>query len=462
MRLGFLAIPLRVSNPLKPSSSARRDSGRAMSLQPSPVLRDARPGPLPAAGLLRDIWRSTPVRLRRHLSGGTYRPEIDGLRFFAIAIVVVGHLAERLTRFFPGARALAEGTTLGDLVQRPGLGVYLFFAISGFILASQAARAKAHPLSGTFLRTYFGRRILRIEPPYVVLLVATFLFIVATGYSPEGAKQFETAPASLGLSLAGSIVYLHGLVWGTFPRLFPPGWSLEIEVQFYVLAPLFFALWFASARTGVRIALGVVGLAGGSLLSLTAPQSAGPLHLQTSILLYLHFFWLGLVLSQAQGWIAERLATMPPVVPNLLGWGGLALYLVVPNAPAADTGPHLAIGLVMRAAALTGIAAMFAAVFAPCSSFRSLCARPWIALIGGACYSLYLTHLQVIQVTTSVAAKLLPGAGLATLAMLAAVQVIAVLCVGLTFYAVIERTFMRRDWPQAFWRLFVPAAPSGG
>lgn len=432
-----------------------------MSLQPSPVLRDARPGPLPAAGPLRDVWQSTPIRLRRHLSGGTYRPEIDGLRFFAIAIVVVGHLAERLTRFFPAAQALTEGNALGDLVQRPGLGVYLFFAISGFILASQAARAKAHPLSGAFLSAYFGRRILRIEPPYVILLVATFLFIVAIGYSPEGAKQFETAPASLGLSLAGSVIYLHGLVWGTFPRLFPPGWSLEIEVQFYVLAPLFFALWFASSRTGVRVALGVVGLAGGSLLSLTAPQSAGPFHFQTSILLYLHFFWLGLVLSQAQGWIGERLAAMPPAVPALLGWGGLVLYLVVPNAPAADTGPHLAVGLALRIAALAGIAAMFAAVFAPRSSFRTFCARPWIALIGGACYSLYLTHLQVIQVTTSVAAKLLPGAGFATLAALAIVQIVAVLCVGLTFYALIERTFMQRDWPRAFWRCVVPATRSG-
>lgn len=423
-----------------------------MSLQPSPVLRDARPGPLPAAGLLRDIWRSTPVRLRRHLSGGTYRPEIDGLRFFAIAIVVVGHLAERLMRFFPAARTLADGTVVGDLVQRPGLGVYLFFAISGFILASQAARAKAHPLSGPFLRSYFGRRILRIEPPYVVLLVATFLFIVATGYSPEGAKQFEAAPDSLALSLAGSVVYLHGLIWGTFPRLFPPGWSLEIEVQFYVLAPLFFALWFASSRTNVRIALGAIGLAGGSLLSLTAPQSAGPLHLQTSILLYLHFFWLGLVLSQAQGWIADRLAAMPPSVPAFLGWGGLVLYLVVPNAPDADTWAHLATGIVLRAAALGGIAAMFAAVFAPRSSFRSFCARPWIALIGGACYSLYLTHLQVIQLMTSVTAKVLPDAGPVMLAVLAVLQVVMVLCVGLAFYAVVERTFMRRDWPQAFGR----------
>lgn len=428
-----------------------------MPLQPSPALRDARPGSFPAAAWLRDRWRAIPVRLRRHLSGGQYRPEIDGLRFFAIAIVVAGHLAERLTRFFPSARALAEGSTWGDIVQRPGLGVYLFFTISGFIIASQAARARAHPLSAPFLRAYFGRRVLRIEPPYVILLVATFMLIAVTGYAPEGSRQFGTRPDSLGLSLAGSIFYLHDLLWGTFPRLFPPGWSLEVEVQFYVLAPLFFALWFASPRAGVRVALGVAGLAGGSLLSLVAPHRAGPLYLQPSILLFLHFFWLGLALSQAQGWIADRLAAAPPLVAGLLGWGGFALYLVVPNAPDGDTPAHLVSGLALRAVALASVAAMFAGVFAPRSSFRSFCARPWIALIGGACYSLYLTHLQVIQVTASVAARLLPDAGPASLAGLAVVQIVAVLCVGLVFYALVERTFMRPDWPRAFLRFVVPA-----
>lgn len=432
-----------------------------MSLQPSPMLRDARPGQFPVAGAVREFWRDLPLRLRRHLSSGAYRPELDGLRFFAIAIVVVGHLMERLTRFFPSVRSLAQDNTLGDLVQRPGLGVYLFFTISGFIIATQAARAKAHPLSGRFLRGYFGRRVLRIEPPYVILLVATWLFIVATGYAPDGAKQFETAPSSLTASLVGSVFYLHDLVWGTFPRLFPPGWSLEIEVQFYILAPLFFALWFATTRVSARIVLGVVGLLGGSLLSLVAPQRAGPFYLHASILLFLHFFWLGLVLAQSQRWIAARLARAPIVVADLLGWGGLIAYLIVPNAPDGDTAAHLATGLALRAVALASVAAMFAGVFAPRSSFRSFCARPWIALIGGACYSLYLTHLQVIQVTTTIFAKVLPDAALIAAAIFAILQIVAVLCVGLAFYAVVERAFMRPDWPQALRRLIVPAgAPS--
>ena len=36
-----------------------------------------------------------PIRFQRKISQGAYRPEVDGLRFFAIAFVVFGHSLER-------------------------------------------------------------------------------------------------------------------------------------------------------------------------------------------------------------------------------------------------------------------------------------------------------------------------------------------------------------------------------
>ena len=395
---------------------------------------------------VRPWLRDLPLRLRRHLSAGAYRPEIDGLRFLAIAVVVVGHLAERLVRFFPAAQTAAEGTSIGDLVQRPGLGVYLFFAVSGFILASQAQRAGRHPLSPGFLRRYFGRRVMRIEPPYLILLVATFLIITTTGYAPEGTKQSSGAPQSLTASLFGSLIYAHDLIWGTYPKLFPPGWSLEVEVQFYILAPLFFALWLMCRSVRARVSLGTIGLIGASCLSLSAPSSVGPIHLETSLLRFLHFFWLGLVLSQFQTTIANHAARLPGWTLDLLGFGGLASYLVLPNAPVPITSADLAWGMALRFAALASVAAMFVAVFAPSSHFRRFCSRPWISLVGGACYSIYLTHLQAIQVMTTLAAKMLPDASVSMLCLLGAVQIIAVLIVGLAFYAFVERVFMQPDW----------------
>ena len=130
-------------------------------------------------------WLSSfPLRFRRNVSQGVYRAEIDGLRFFAIAFVIFGHALERAERFFPQSQPWLSGSRAGGFLQVAPPGVMLFFAISGFVLASQALKAKASPLSGAFLRSYFGRRILRIEPPYVILLPAPLAVVGLAHFTP--------------------------------------------------------------------------------------------------------------------------------------------------------------------------------------------------------------------------------------------------------------------------------------
>jgi peptidoglycan/LPS O-acetylase OafA/YrhL len=93
-----------------------------------------------------------------------------------------------------------------------------------------------------------------------------------------------------------------------------------------------------------------------------------------------------------------------------------------------------------------GLAAVFVSTFAPRSGFRAFCAWPWISLIGGACYSIYLVHLQVTQVVASFAAKAAPGAPLAAVAAIFVASALVVVVVGLTYYVLVERRFMTRDW----------------
>ncbi len=396
-------------------------------------------------GAYRGAWDAVadfPQRFRRRISGGAYRPEVDGLRFLAIAIVVVGHVAERAVRFFPAARSAAQDNWAADLLQRAGLGVFLFFTISGFIIATQARKSTHSPLSGAFLKSYFWRRLLRIEPPYILLLLCTWLALTTTGYAPEGANHFEAEPRSLDASLLGSVFYLHGLIWGSYPRLFPPGWSLEVEVQFYILAPLLFWFWFRLKNTALRISVGGLLLAGAALLSLELGPRIGPVHVDKSILRFFGFFALGILLADARPWIEARAAALPPWAASAIGWLGLAGYLVIPNAPDDD----LAAGMILRGAVYGALLAMFVSAWARRSSFARFCSRPWISLIGGACYSIYLVHMQTTQVLSSVAAKLAPHLSLAGVVGLALLQFAAIVGVGLVFYALIERTFMLPDW----------------
>ena len=391
---------------------------------------------------IRHLPGAIPALLRRPVATGAYRAEIDGLRFIAIAIVMVGHFLERAIRFFPDAAAhIGVGDT--TVFERAGLGVYLFFTISGFIITRQVIRAKASPLSPGFLKSYFGRRVLRIEPPYVILLVATYLALLATGYRPENAIHFDVAPSSLLVSLATSVVYLHDLVWGAYPRLFPPGWSLEVEVQFYLLAPLLFFAYFKVPRGAGRVAFGLAVLLLACWVSLRVPERIGPLHMHFSILNFFRFFWLGILLADLDGWIASRVSARPRAAGSV-AWLGLALFLIAPSVPDEAMVPAMA----LRIVGLAALIAMFAGGLAAGSSFRAFCVRPWVSLIGGACYSIYLTHQQAMQAMTSLAAKLMPGAGLGTICVLMVLELLICTAIGLVFYALVERTFMIKDWPR--------------
>ena len=385
-----------------------------------------------------------PHRFRRQVSQGVYRAEIDGLRFFAIAFVIFGHSLERAERLFPASQPWLTGSRLGAFLQIAPPGVMLFFAISGFVLATQAQKASASPLSPAFLKSYFGRRILRIEPPYILLLVATWAFISLTHYTPEGVRRFDVAPASLNLSLLGAIFYVHDLVWGTFPRLFPPGWSLEVEVQFYLLAPLLFALWARLRGSGERAALAVLVVLCGLNVKMIWPETLGPVHVRYSILNYFSYFWIGVAMSYLRAPVAAALARLGGVAVGALGWGGLALFVAL-SAPAEQDGFAWEVARLLGVYA--GLAAVFAAVQDPRASLAKFCAAPWISLIGGACYSIYLLHLQIVQMVFVVAAKLAPGLPFPGVAALFVVAAAAAFTLGLVYYVQIERRFMARDWP---------------
>src|SRR5215475_11959311 len=84
-----------------------------------------------------------------------YRPDIDGLRAFAVLSVVLYHA-------FPQA------------VRGGYVGVDIFFVISGFLISSILfAEITEHRFS---FATFYGRRIRRIFPALAVCLAATLAF----------------------------------------------------------------------------------------------------------------------------------------------------------------------------------------------------------------------------------------------------------------------------------------------
>ena len=285
---------------------------------------------MPSLTTMISLVVDAPRTLARRTSGA-YRREIDGLRFFAIFIVLIGHLCERSQRFSGGTIASSDliSNIFFYIFQRPGTGVQLFFMISGFIIFSPAAGKPASAINRPFLANYFKRRILRIEPPYLLLLTLTYILIKTTGFTPPNTHRFFQAPASITLSYLVSLVYSHGWIFGTDPRLLPPGWSLEIEVQFYCLAPLLFYLYLQIRNATTRAASGVALLCASIVWSSFIDASPNFPHLNLTILADFPLFWAGILLKDFEGPVHDAVAGLPRLCRAGVGWMGLAILMTI-------------------------------------------------------------------------------------------------------------------------------------
>jgi peptidoglycan/LPS O-acetylase OafA/YrhL len=155
-----------------------------------------------------------------------YRSDIDGLRAIAVLSVVGFHA---FPFWFKG------GFT----------GVDIFFVISGFLISTIILENLER---GTFsFIEFYGRRIIRIYPALLLILVASYAF----GWIALFADEYR----QLGLHIAGGAGFVANFVLWNESGYFDNSaamkpllhlWSLGIEEQFYIIWPLL--LWFAWQR----------------------------------------------------------------------------------------------------------------------------------------------------------------------------------------------------------------------
>ena len=184
-----------------------------------------------------------------------YRPEIDGLRAIAVIAVIGNHFFENI---FPN----------GDL------GVDLFFAISGFVIAGTLTARLDHPADDFFFH-FYSRRIKRLLPALGTMIVVTSVIISFLDPFPD--QSLNTGLAAL---FGFSNIYLYFVEMDYFGMLadlnpFTHTWSLGVEEQFYFFFPvLLWAGYRALGATLTWIALGLLTLA--SLLLWFSVAKADP------------------------------------------------------------------------------------------------------------------------------------------------------------------------------------------
>lgn len=355
--------------------------------------------------------------LKRDTAGKRYLPFVDGIRFMAIIPVVILHASERLERYVIAPTPGFE-QELAYVISRGAVGVMIFFALSGFILSLPFAK---HYASFSY-KNYLTRRLTRLEPPYIfwmTLFALVFLMKSQLGFLDVSSHYLA------------SIFYVHNIVYGEFSAINPVAWSLEVEIQYYLLAPFlamfYFRLVDIKARRLLLICL--------TVLFIMAQHLNGwqLLPIRASILGQLQHFMVGLLMADvyvnAPKWHGKK---------NLL-WDliGVVSILTLMFTWTEELGKSLLfmIGLIgLFAAALKG------------KIFNRVLTYQWVAIIGGMCYTIYLTHLPLLELTYSLIAKFgysSPYWVQLTISLIIAIPL--VVFSSMIFYKYIEQPFMRKD-----------------
>jgi peptidoglycan/LPS O-acetylase OafA/YrhL len=361
--------------------------------------------------------------LSRITSSGRVIPEVDGLRFIAISSVVLYHLSISVATGFAANPLPPEHAWYSHLVRHGHYGVQLFFVLSGFILALPFA---AHHLKGTApldLKRYYLRRVTRLVPPFVFTMVGFYCMMV----------WFQGRSASeLFSPFVCSLIYVHGLTFGSQSMINPVSWSLEIEVQFYLIVPLLtqlFAIREKFLRRSVITALGLLFM----LCQFWFIPERGPLSF--TLASHLQYFLVGFLVADV--YVAEW--NEAPVSQHswdclwLIGWPFL---LWIGERP----------GLTQLLLPLM----LFCLLIA---TFRSrlasrLLSIPLVTTVGAMCYTIYLLHWHLIPLVGKSTRALIY---LDSFSVDLTVQLLIIgpvlLVVSLLFYALIERPCMRAHWP---------------
>lgn len=168
----------------------------------------------------------------------TYRPDIQGLRGVAIALVVLLHAG--ITGFEGGF-----------------VGVELFFVLSGYVVTESLLRTPTDTFRAN-LGTFYKKRVMRIVPTATLVILVTLFaayFLLGPAFNDDILKDATWSAyfaENFRLIDTGANYFIAGLDKSLLNHF----WYLAIEQQYYLVFPIvFFALYKFSNRTVMSVFL---------------------------------------------------------------------------------------------------------------------------------------------------------------------------------------------------------------
>lgn len=309
----------------------------------------------------------TMFKFQRYTSSGKFYPEIDGLRFFAILPVFLAHSAAVFNANVFSLEGIYS-SIIAWIFKGGHVGVQLFFVISGYILglAFYKAAIRNEKVS---VKYYYFRRLTRLEPPYVVVMTLFFLVSLALGRFEffYGLKHYFA-----------SLFYVHNVVYGGGSIINTVAWSLEIELQFYVLAPLLFYVYRKGKLESVFILLVCIVFFCISTVFMAEQHR--------TLLSHGQFFVLGALMHVVGGSVRESIFNR--------GWYDAVLFgLLMMGVLSVDVSYYSVWGNLFK---LFSMFLLFN--YALCSrAVKRFLSLKVLYVTGGMCYSIYLIHYPLLS-----------------------------------------------------------------
>ena len=159
---------------------------------------------------------------------------LDGLRAIAVLLVFLEHISGNVFRNDTPESGAFWGPFLnfGDAGMGRS-GVYLFFVLSSFLLTSQLLKSKLNFKNPKFWLSYVLKRVLRIYPLYLFILLVYLIF---------PSFKFNIADVLQHLMLQEGLNHF---------------WTIAVEVKYYLILPGIVWLTFLTLKRNLALSIGL-------------------------------------------------------------------------------------------------------------------------------------------------------------------------------------------------------------
>jgi peptidoglycan/LPS O-acetylase OafA/YrhL len=342
----------------------------------------------------------------------------DAMRALAIFAVVGFHVAQ-----------IAQPTWHG----RPHVffeigvwGVDCFFVLSGFLLGGEYVRRLVSPVIALqSTRLFWAKRVLRIVPLYLACVVISALMDGTLAHAFPSPRD-----------IAAHLLFLQNFSAATSTTINGPYWTMPIDIEFYLLLPLYAAAMAAffrivpkAPRVPVLFAsLAFITVAGFAYRYLQARYNPSSLHSFADEVVWIRNV-IGMssafCLGGALALVSQTLARPSRITCVLLLAVAAVCELIVEHTSAIDAGP-ITTRLILNhtffdfAGALSAVLVMYVVIEGDFSFLHRFVQLPAIAEIAVLAYGVYLLHFPIVQAVAPLFAhdsslERLLGTGLATL-----------------------------------------------